>query len=357
MYWKAGCMKLKPVIAISMGDPAGIGAEICVKALSRSEISDKCISIVVGDRAAIEDAMRFCGLELRMNVITAPEAAEDCAGVINLIDTGLLSQGSWEYKKATAPTGEASFRYVVKAIELAMGGSADAVVTGPISKEAINMAGHHYSGHTEIFAEYTGTGSYGMLLCGGGLRVIHVTTHMSLEDACRTISQQRVYRAIKLAEYSMRLLGISQPKIGVAGLNPHSSENGLFGSQERDSIIPAIEKARAEGLDVTGPVPPDTVFVKALGGQFDVVVAMYHDQGHIPIKLCGFRMDPATGKYTSMSGINCTVGLPFIRSSVDHGTAYGKAGEGRANPDSMTEAIEAAVTMSENMKIIDRPDF
>ena len=315
---------MKPVIAISMGDPAGIGAEITVKALQGRGISEKCVPVVVGDSAAIRDAIRFCKLDLKVEEIEAPAEARDEDGVINLIDLKLLSPGGWEYKKAAAHTGEASFRYVVKSIELAMSGKADAVVTGPISKEAINMAGHHYSGHTEIFAGYTGTGSYGMLLSGGGLRVIHVTTQMSLE---------------------------------VAGLNPHASENGLFGTQERESIIPAVEQAAAEGIEVSGPVPPDTVFVKALGGQFDIVVAMYHDQGHIPIKLCGFRMDPETGKYTSMSGINCTIGLPFIRSSVDHGTAYGKAGEGRANPDSMVEAIEAAVIMSGNMKRTKKPDF
>ena len=348
---------MKPVIAISMGDPAGIGAEITVKALQGRGISEKCVPVVVGDSAAIRDAIRFCRLDLKVEEIEEPAEARDEDSVINLIDLKLLSPGGWEYKKAAAHTGEASFRYVVKSIELAMSGKADAVVTGPISKEAINMAGHHYSGHTEIFAGYTGTGSYGMLLSGGGLRVIHVTTHMSLEEACRTISQQRVYRAIRLAEYSMKLLGIEHPRVGVAGLNPHASENGLFGTQERESIIPAVEQAAAEGIEVSGPVPPDTVFVKALGGQFDIVVAMYHDQGHIPIKLCGFRMDPETGKYTSMSGINCTIGLPFIRSSVDHGTAYGKAGEGRANPDSMVEAIEAAVIMSGNMKRTKKPDF
>lgn len=348
---------MKPVIAISMGDPAGIGAEITVKAIAGGGMCESCVPVVVGDLAAIEDAISFCRLDLRVRRIASPREAEDGAGTVNLIDLGLLAPGSWEYKKAAANTGEASFRYVVRAIELAQSGEVRAVATAPISKEAINLAGHRFSGHTEIFAQYTGTENYGMLLCGGGLRVIHVTTHMSLENACRAVSEQRVYRAIRLAEYSMKLLGAEHPKVAVAGLNPHASENGLFGSQERDSIIPAVERAAAEGIDVTGPVPPDTVFVKALGGQFDIVVAMYHDQGHIPIKLCGFRMDPATGRYTSMSGINCTIGLPFIRSSVDHGTAYGKAGEGRANPESMTEAVEAAVLMSGNMEKMGKPDF
>jgi len=222
------------------------------------------------------------------------------------------------------------------------------VVTGPISKEAINMAGHHYAGHTELFADYTKTKNYGMLLSGGGLNVIHVTTHVSMREACDLISKERVQRTIHLADRALKLMGRDKRRIAVAGLNAHSSENGLFGHEEADAIIPAIEASRAEGLDVTGPVPPDTVFVKALGGQFDVVVAMYHDQGHIPLKLSGFRMDPNTGLYSQMSGINATIGLPFIRTSVDHGTAYGKAGKNLANEESLVDAIDMAVTFAEN---------
>ena len=230
-----------------------------------------------------------------------------------------------------------------------MAGKFDAVVTGPISKEAIHLAGHHYSGHTEIFADYTNTRDYAMLLVSDKLRVIHVTTHVSMEEACRRITKDRVLRVIKLAQTGMELLGFPRPRIAVAGFNAHCSENGLFGDQEAKGIIPAVEEARKLGMDVDGPVPPDTVFCKAVSGMYDVVVAMYHDQGHIPIKLMGFTMDSATGSYTSLSGINCTIGLPIIRTSVDHGTAYGKAGEGRANAQSMIEAIEAAHIMAGNM--------
>ena len=348
---------MRPVIAITPGDPAGIGAEISVKALQDRRIYKKCIPVIVGDAAVIKDALRICSLEAKLNSIKSPVQAAGEYGMLDIIDMGLLREGGWEYKKAAARSGDASFNYVVKAIRLANAGAVEAVVTGPISKEAINLAGHHFSGHTEIFGQYTGTRDYAMLLCGGGLRVIHVTTHVSLETACCLITKERVLRTIKLADYSMRLLGVTSPRIGVAGLNPHASEYGLFGSQEQEAITPAVEEARAEGLNVTGPVPPDTVFVKALGGMFDVVVAMYHDQGHIPIKLCGFRMDESTGTYSSMSGINCTIGLPFIRSSVDHGTAYGKAGEGRANPQSMLEAIDAAVTMAENLRRLGGPNI
>jgi 4-hydroxythreonine-4-phosphate dehydrogenase len=265
------------------------------------------------------------------------------------VDAGVITgKGEYAYSTVGARSGEASFQYVVKAIKDAMAGLTAGVVTGPINKEAINLAGHHYAGHTEIFADYTRTRNYGMLLSGGGLNVIHVTTHVSMREACDRITRDRVLEVIRLADLALKLMGKEPRRIGVAGFNAHASENGLFGDQEAKGIIPAIEAARAEGLDVTGPVPPDTVFVKALGGQFDVVVAMYHDQGHIPLKLCGFRMDPKTGLYSQMSGINTTIGLPIIRTSVDHGTAFGKAGKNRANEESLVDAIKLAVTFAEN---------
>ena len=220
------------------------------------------------------------------------------------------------------------------------------MATAPINKEALHLSGHNFSGHTEIFAHYTGAKEYAMLLVHGPLRVIHCTTHVSLRQACDLVRTPRVLETIRLAARALSELGIRNGRIAVAGLNPHSSDNGLFGEEEAREILPAVEAARAEGLDVTGPVPPDSVFVRALGGEFDIVVAMYHDQGHIPLKLAGFRMDPATGKYTSMSGINTTIGLPIIRTSVDHGTAFDRAGRGVANEGSMVEAIEVAVQMA-----------
>lgn len=341
---------MKTRIAISMGDPAGVGAEVVVKALTHFSIYDEAVPVVVGDAAVLQDALLKAGLNLKLNCLTDARQAQGTPGVIDCVDMGLIPQGGWTYGQVSAQCGEAAFAYVTQAIRLALDGAVDAVATAPINKEAIHLAGHNYSGHTEIFADYTHTRDYAMLLTCQSLRVIHVTTHVALEEACRRITRERVLKVIRLAEHSARLLDIASPRIGVAGLNPHSSENGLFGNQEQLAIIPAIEEARADGIDVTGPVPPDTVFIKAISGQYDVVVAMYHDQGHIPLKLCGFKMDPVTGLFSSMSGVNVTIGLPFIRSSVDHGTAFDRAGQNRANEESMVESIEAAAIMTRNLR-------
>ena len=341
-------MTQKMRIAITMGDPAGIGAEIIVKALSHIEVYKKCVPVVVGDRAALEDALVFCGLPLELNEIEGVEDAAGHFGKIDFINLKLLERGGWEYKKNSAKCGAASFQYIVHAINLAMEGGVNAVVTAPINKKSLKMADIPYDGHTQIFAEYTGTKNFAMLLASRHLNVIHVSTHCSLREACDRVRKDRVYDVIKLADRGMRELGYTNPKIAVAGLNPHSSENGLFGHEEEAEIIPAIEKARAEGIQAEGPEPPDTVFVKCQAGQYDVAVAMYHDQGHIPLKLSGFKYDMQHNKYESVSGINCTIGLPIVRTSVDHGTAFGKAGEGRANEESMMDAIFAGVKMAEN---------
>lgn len=338
----------REVIGLTMGDPAGIGAEITVKALKSKKVYEKAIPVVIGDEAALRHAVKFCHLDLQLNRINTVEEAKGEHGTIDFISLDYLTEKGWEYKKPSKLCGEASFQYVTYAIELAKQRKISAVITAPINKEAINMAGHAYSGHTEIFAEYTNTPKYAMLLASGDLRVIHVSTHCSLRQACDNVKKERVLEVIKLANEGLKLLGIENPTIGVSGLNPHCSENGLFGYEEEKEIIPAIEEARKLGMDVVGPEPPDTVFVKCMGGKYDIVVAMYHDQGHIPLKLSGFKLNPATGSYTSMSGINCTIGLPVIRASVDHGTAYGKAGEGRANEESMLDAIFAGITMAKN---------
>ena len=228
------------------------------------------------------------------------------------------------------------------AIGYCKAGLADAVATAPLNKEAMNKAGHRYDGHTEIFAQYTDTRDYAMLLASGNLRTVHVSTHVPLPEACRLVTRERVYKTIVLADAALRLLGVERRRIAVAGLNPHASDGGLFGDAEESQIAPAVEQAKKDGYDVFGPVPPDSVFVRALGGDADIVVAMYHDQGHIPLKLAGFRLDPATGRYAQMSGINMTVGIPIIRTSVDHGTAFDRAGKNTANEGSMIEAIEVA---------------
>ena len=338
----------KPILAVTMGDPAGIGSEITVKALDNKEIYEECIPVVVGDYEAIKEAVAFTHSNLKINRIKEPEEAKRTYGTIDLIDLGFLQARSWEYKKVSALCGDASFQYVKRAIELALKKQVHGVVTGPINKEAINLAGHHYAGHTEIFATLTGCKNYAMLLTSGNLRVIHVTTHVSMRQACDLVTKARVATVIRLADEAMKLMNIENPRIGVAGLNPHASENGLFGDEEAKSITPAIEETKKEGILVDGPVPPDTVFVKAIAGVYDVVVAMYHDQGHIPVKLSGFKLDVKTNRYSAISGINITVGLPVIRTSVDHGTAFGKAGEGRANEESLVDSIRLAVVMARN---------
>lgn len=339
---------MRPIIGITMGDPAGIGPEIAVKSLGKKEIYEKCIPIVIGDLEALKEANEFTELNLKLNEIKDTNQAKGEYGTIDYINLNFLAPRGWEYKKVSALTGKAAFNYVKKGIELALEGKLHAVTTGPINKESINLAGYHYSGHTEIFAELTKTKDYAMMLVSKDLRVIHATTHVSMRRACELITEKRIYTVIKLANEAMKMMNIEEPRIAVAGLNAHCSENGLFGNEEGETIIPAVEQAREQGIKVDGPIPPDTVFVKALAGQYDIVVAMYHDQGHIPIKLTGFKLDIATNKFTSVSGVNCTIGLPIIRTSVDHGTAFGKAGEGRANEESLIEAIDLAVKMAKS---------
>ena len=338
-------------VAVTMGDPAGIGSEVCVKALAKAEVYEKCVPIIIGDRIALEDAIGFCHLPLRINEISEPEEAGGKFGEIDLINLNLLKDEIWEYKKNSIIGGRVSYEYIIKAINLAQKKRVGAVVTAPISKESLHLAGYPYSGHTEIFAEQTGTKDFAMLLASKKIHVIHVSTHVSLREACERVKKDRVLKVIRLADEGMRQLGYEKPRIAVAGLNPHCSENGLFGCEEEKEIIPAIIAAKEEGIAVEGPVSPDVVFVKCQAGQYDMVVAMYHDQGHIPLKLSGFRYDPYTDKYESVSGINCTIGLPIVRTSVDHGTAFGKAGEGRANEESMLDAIFAGVQMAKYRKL------
>lgn len=338
-----------PFIGITQGDPAGIGAEIAVKALSHRDIVSKCNPVIIGDRAVIQDAVDFTHSPLKIHRISDVSEAVMEYGTINLMDQKLLNPGDWEYKQISAIAGNAAFHYIKKAIDLALSNEIQAVVTGPISKESLNLAGYHYAGHTEIFAHFTHSENVAMLLTGPGLRVIHVSTHVSMRRACELVTKERVYSVIRHAVKACRMLGIDRPRIGVAGLNAHCSENGLFGSEEADAIIPAIYKAQSEGICVAGPVPPDTIFVKAMADDFDIVVAMYHDQGHIPLKLCGFKKNPDTGQFTQLNGVNATIGLPIIRTSVDHGTAFDKAGDGCANEQSMVEAIQMAAFMAGRM--------
>jgi 4-hydroxythreonine-4-phosphate dehydrogenase len=249
--------------------------------------------------------------------------------------------------KLSRAAGEAAFRYVEEVIHLALSGEVDATVTNPLNKEALNKAGHHYAGHTEIYASLTGTSKYTMMLAHEDMRVVHVSTHVSLREACDRVKKNRVLEVIRIADAACRDMGIEAPRIGVAGLNPHSGEGGLIGREEIDEIIPAIESAKAEGIACEGPVSPDTLFPKARGGFYDIAVAMYHDQGHIPLKMEGFVFDRAENKWRDVSGVNITLGLPIIRTSVDHGTAFDQAGKGAASAASLISAISYAVRFAQ----------
>ena len=336
----------KPIIAITIGDPAGIGAEIAVRALGNEEIYKKSKPVIIGSRCVIDDALKFIPSNLKLNVIKDTKEIKGEFGTIDLIDLNNITLAEFNYGKVSEKAGKASLEYIYRGIDLAIEGSVDAVVTGPIHKEAIKAAGSPYAGHTEIFATRTKTKDYAMMLTDESLRVIHVSTHVSLRQACDLVKKERVLTVIRLADKALRDLGIKHPKIGVAGLNPHAGEGGLFGHEELEEINPAIEQAKKENITVDGPVPPDTIFSKVIGGQYDIAVVMYHDQGHIPMKVIGFKYNKATNKWSSMSGVNVTVGLPIIRTSVDHGVAFGKAGEGRANEESMVEAIKMAINFA-----------
>ncbi len=339
---------MKPIIAITMGDPAGIGPEIIAKTLADPETYRICNPLVVGDRHAMQMGIEVARQSLEINNIDKPSEARFHQGVIDLIDLHNIDPDKIEMGKAAAMTGAASAEYVIHAADLALNGEVDAIVTAPLNKEALHMGGYNYPGHTELLAERSGTKNFAMMLATGNLRVVHATTHIPLKEVSNQLTTDRIHTTIHIAQEACLSLGIEKPRIAVAGLNPHSGDNGLFGDEEERIIAPAIKRAQSEGLDVDGPVPPDTVFGKALGGQYDIVVAMYHDQGHIPVKLLGMKYDESMARWESVSGINITLGLRFIRTSVDHGTAYGKAGrrEGTANPDSLKEAIQYAVRMA-----------
>jgi len=343
---------MRPVIAITLGDPAGIGPEIIAKTLADPETYRVCSPLVVGESHAMQMGIEVAGQSLTINPIDEPREARFSHGTIDLIDLKNLDPSKIEMGKPAAMTGAASVEYVIHAADLALAGKVDAMVTAPLNKEAMHMGGYSYPGHTELLAEKSGTSDYAMMLATGNLRVVHVTTHIPFREIMGHLTVERVLSTIHIARDACLSLGIENPRIAVAGLNPHAGDGGIFGDEEERIIKPAIMKAVGEGLDVDGPVPADTVFGKAAGGQYDVVVALYHDQGHIPVKLLGMRYDESTGNWGSVSGVNITLGLSFIRTSVDHGTAYGKAGrrEGTANPESLKEAIRYAVQMVEARK-------
>lgn len=328
----------KPVIGVTMGDAAGIGPEIVVKALSRRETYDICKPLVIGDLGAMTMGREVAASKIELKSVSSVSECLFTFGTIDVLDLKNLDLRELRMGEPQAMAGKAAFEYIKTAVDLALSGEIHAIVTAPISKEALNIAGYNFAGHTEILAHLTDTKEYAMMLVSGDLRIIHVSTHVSLREACEMVTKVRVYKTIKLAHKTLTDLGITDPKIAVAGLNPHSGEGGLFGREEIEEIEPAIREAKASGIKASGPYSPDTVFLRAEKGGFDAVVAMYHDQGHIPLKLLGF-----------MSGVNVTLGLPIIRTSVDHGTAYRRAGLklGTADPTSLMEALKLAVRLTE----------
>jgi 4-hydroxythreonine-4-phosphate dehydrogenase len=322
-------MKEQPV-AVTLGDPAGIGPEIIAKTFAEEGFHDENKAFVIGDVGMLQRAVDLLKLSLSVNRISHPEEALFEPGSVDVLQVGELPD-DLPFGELDARAGAAAFGYVRRATGLALEGIVGAVATAPLNKEAMHMGGYEYPGHTEILAELTETKDYAMMLVTEELRVIHVSTHVSLKEAIERVRPERERAVIRLARDALSKLDVEEPKIAVAGLNPHAGENGLFGDEDDERIAPAVAEAREEGIDVTGPLPPDTVFARARRGDFDMVVVQYHDQGHIPIKLMGFE-----------GGVNVTVGLPFFRTSVDHGTAFDIAGTGRADHSSMRAAIELA---------------
>lgn len=318
-----------------MGDAAGIGPEIIVRALTRPETYASCRPLVVGDAARLEVAARLLSLATPVRRIAAPADAGHEPGIIDCIDLALIPP-DLPFGRLSAVAGDAAYRFIERAVQLAMSRQIDAICTAPLNKEALHAGGHRYPGHTELLAALTGTPEVSMMLSSPQLKVIHVTTHMGLLDAIEKIEPALVERTIERIHDTLRRSGIAQPRIGVCGINPHAGENGLFGrGEEAEKIVPAIEAATAKGIQVEGPLPADTLFFRAARGDFDGVVAMYHDQGHGPVKVMGLE-----------AGVNVTIGLPVIRTSVDHGTAFDIAGQGVADERSLLEALRQAVTLA-----------
>jgi 4-hydroxythreonine-4-phosphate dehydrogenase len=326
---------MKPLLGVTMGDPAGVGPEVVVRALANPEIQALCAVVVIGDAIAIRQAINLAEVSLGLETIRTPIECTGDSRHLHLIDLHNVPS-DLAIGRVDARGGKAAYEYVARAVEYALAGEIQGIVTAPLNKEALNLAGYHFPGHTEILAHLSGVQHYSMMLVGPALRVIHVTTHVSLRRACDLIRKERVLRVIWLADDALKRMGIAEPRIGVAGLNPHAGENGLLGEEDAAEIEPAILEARAAGMNVTGPLPADTIFHRTVArGEFDIVVVMYHDQGHIPLKTLDFE-----------GGVNVTVGLPFIRTSVDHGTAFDIAGKGNADPRSMREALLLAARMA-----------
>jgi 4-phospho-D-threonate 3-dehydrogenase / 4-phospho-D-erythronate 3-dehydrogenase len=334
-------------IAVTLGDPAGIGPEIALKAVARLKprLDQSEFGLLL---VGCGQTYRRRSQELRLTDLSMPVDMEVDAGAwpsVGFIEAGPAG-APIRAGEISAEAGRLAYNAIDIAVRLALKGRASAICTGPISKDALHRAGHHFAGHTELLAHLTGAKDSVMMLAHGAMRVSHITTHVALNDVASRLKPERIRRVVELTDQALRRLGITQPRIAVAALNPHAGEGGLFGREDIDITMPCLAELRREGFLVEGPVPGDTIFVKLRAGQYDAVIAMYHDQGHIPVKLLGFSVDKETGVWNALSGVNITLGLPIIRTSVDHGTAFDIAGRGIANETSLIEAIEYGLLLS-----------
>jgi 4-hydroxythreonine-4-phosphate dehydrogenase len=323
-----------PLLALTIGDPAGVGPEVIVKALQDRTAFEECRPFVVGDAGVLQQALALVGEELEVREVKDLREAGRQQGRIDVLSVEDVNVHDIRPGQLSAQAGLAAVAWVRRGAELALAGRIAGIVTAPINKEAVTLAGVPFTGHTELLAEMAGS-RVAMMLATERLRVVHVSTHVSLQEACERVRRARVRETINIAAEGCRRLGIGQPRIAVAGLNPHAGEHGLFGTEDAAEVVPAIADARLAGIDASGPWPPDTIFYEASEGKFDCVVAMYHDQGHIAIKLTDFY-----------GGVNITLGLPFVRTSVDHGTGFAIAGQGIANARSMRTAIKLAAQLA-----------
>jgi len=335
--------KYKVLMAITMGDAAGSGPEIITKALAEPEVRKLCRPVVIGDAEAMKAAFTFTRAPGEVKTISRLADASFKEGIVEVIDLHNIELDKLTRGQVNPMAGKAAYEYIKLGTEMTLAGESDVIVTSAINKEALNKAGYHYDGHTQLLAELCGVKNVAMMLVTGNLRVSHVSTHVSLKEAIERARPPRILAVLKLTSEAVKQMGIAEPKIAVAGLNPHSGEGGLFGDEEIKYITPAIEEAKNQGMNVVGPLPPDSAFLRTHEGQFDAAIAMYHDQGHIAVKMLGITF-----------GVNVTLGLPIIRTSVDHGTNFGKAGKGTADPTSLIEAIKLAGVMVQNRRRLAR---
>lgn len=327
----------KPILAVTMGDPSGTGPELLTKAFVLPEVRDVCRPVVIGDASVVRAAIAITQVPAQVRVIAHPSDASDAPSLIDVIDLANLDAARLVRGSIDPASGKAAFEYIQRAVELTLAGDAHAIVTSAINKAALHAAGHHFDGHTELLSELCGRPKVTMMLVADNLRICHVSTHVSLREAIERARPERIVSVIEIARAGVQELGIPNPRIAVAGLNPHAGEGGLFGDEEIKYISPAIEQARARGWNVTGPYAGDTVFFRTLQGQFDCAIAMYHDQGHVAAKMLGI-----------WRGVNVTLGLPIIRTSVEHGTDFDNAGTGRGDPRSLVQALRLAATIASN---------